>query len=175
MDPIKISLGSLIASGLAVIVSILTFIWTVRRDRKDRARIEASVKLEILAPDGSGGVLTLKREEWATADYSKSTIRLVVEAANIGRRPVKIVSLYGKEGGLWFWRKALVSDSNSSKTLNEVEQGRLYVSLTPLVFRIRRLYIRDSANKNWAVDQKSFRQSLIEAELFEKEAKRAGD
>ncbi len=45
-DPVTLSIIALAISAGSLLISILGFVWTVKRDRRDRAMIKASAALE---------------------------------------------------------------------------------------------------------------------------------
>lgn len=156
----KFNLTQTLAIWGAVLSSI-TLVWNLLRDRRDRANVKLTAMLEQTQQDSYGQSLVVEK---GTASGNVGT-RVVLTITNTGQRPVIIVGWGSKNASNAEARFRHV-DERKGDALTEGEYHReityeLKASL--LDGSVRSIFARDSTGKNWYLPRKEFRALRAEA------------
>jgi hypothetical protein len=142
------------------VLSTITVVWNVLRDRRDRPKLKLTPLLELMAQDSYGHLHPLK--DLTGEEHDKAQCVLGLTVTNVGRRPILVTG----------WGTTAANNSvptffpafRRSEPLGEGEFQRLAVT-SALKDSVRTIFVRDSTGKDWKLPRKQF-------ELLFKEAKR---
>lgn len=161
----RITITDVLAAYGAILASV-GFGWSLYRDLLDRARLQmdANVRRIVQSTDGKRYVV---RPDSGIAGVS-AQLFVVLDVANVGRRPVKWMGWGGK-----YHKRVNGKDSFAvvpvalPKMLDEGENHSEFTdSLDVAGENVKRLFIWDASGRHWNLSRRGLRELKSEARKF---------
>jgi hypothetical protein len=165
-DPIVISWLALAVSVLSALFSGIVAWVEVGKYTRERAKIKASVTIEMSYADEYGGTTTIHGAALLGPMSSPldADPYFVISGTNVGHRPVELKGLYGVTGVLPSKHHELDFNTNNAR-LGEAESTRIISGLAPHVLKMRKLVLYSTTDR-WTVDKRSLKHALTIASTF---------
>lgn len=168
------SLASFAISGLALLVSGIALGWTIYRDVLDKGRLKVQLMIGRLVP-GAGGAApvfissTLHAEMVASGDATdKGFDQIVVTITNVGRRPIVVTRLAGRQSPKGTGKNRFVIGTRQlPKTLQPGEFAMDWLD-NPILLGdlVKGIFVTDSADRQWSASRRNFRKTKADARRF---------
>ena len=161
-----VNITDVLAAYGAILASV-GFGWNLYRDLLDRARLQVSANIRRIVQTPDGKWYSVRPDLGIVG--ASAQLFIVVDVANVGRRPVKWTGWGGK------YHKR-VNGKNSftiipvalPKMLDEAENHSEFTdSLDAAGENVRRLFIWDGAGRHWNLPRRALRELKSEARKFQ--------
>jgi len=132
------------------IVATLTAGWSIWSVYRDRGCLKLELELRRFVQNGGGGQIEKPVDQL-------EGIELRLRVANIGRRPLMVVSWYGVPHARSA-KHILLSQFPRHAIINETEQASFACrDVEALTSGLRRMYVADSSGRRWDVRRRHLR------------------
>ncbi len=108
----------------------------------------------------------VNKEDFISRKFPNAKAEIVVNVVSAGRRPIRLIDIYGKRKPPLWWKASEIFLIKPQKQLEETEQAVFRFEFSPICFGLRNMFIRDSTGKSWKVNKQSFRKTLMEADAL---------
>lgn len=156
-----------VLAGYGAALASIGFGWNLYRDLLDRARLQLSAHVRRVVQSADGKWYAVKPDLEVAGASAK--LFVVLDVANIGRRPVQWIGWGGK------YHKSVNGKGSFAiipvalpKMLNEGETHSEYTdALNPAGENVKRIFIWDGAGKHWSLPRRALRELKEESRKFQ--------
>lgn len=135
-------------AAYAAFVSTVLAVWTIYRDRRERAKLKVNASFRVL---------------WSSAGVIDKKPHLCISMTNVGRRPLVVQGIGGafRETTCYGTKGFMVMPRYLPKTLNPGEyHDEIYHEFDFVKPDLRTLYAYDTTGKRWHVKTKNVKELL---------------